>query len=133
MVKARNSHSRHQSPNEAVSTLASLNMQNDQIKGGTLIEWGCVHSASDECNRTCNAVSVRENNKKNHDNKNYTSSSLSAQFPSSTAGNLPNLPTGKVGVIVFLVSQSHLSLPFSSWLIFPPSIHHIKYSKQART
>lgn len=50
------------------------------------------------------AISLGENNNKSHDNKNYMSNCVSAQFPTSTAGNLPNLPIspGKIGVILFL-------------------------------
>lgn len=56
------------------------------------------------------AISLGENNSKRHDNKNYMSNCVSAQFPTSTAGNLPNLPIslGKTGVILFLASQSRL-------------------------
>lgn len=37
------------------------------------------------------------------------------------------------GVRVLSVSQSHLSSPFFPWLALPPSTHHVKHSKQART
>lgn len=82
------------------------------------------------------AISLGENNNKSHDDKNYMSNCVSAQFPTRTAGNLPNQPIslGKIGVTLFLASQSRLIfLPFFWWLASLPFICHIKYSKQART
>lgn len=43
LVKACDSHSIHQAPDESASILALLNIQSDQMKGEILIEQGCVH------------------------------------------------------------------------------------------
>lgn len=79
------------------------------------------------------AFALGENSGETGDHKNYTSSSVSAQFPTRATGNLPNLPLsfGKMQVIVRLVFRSHPCFPFFLWLIRPPSKYHIKHSKHA--